>query len=688
MPQQRLLAAATFIVVLLLLLISIWFIARRFLRWAVRLASRDNTLLGNDPRARLLGLGIAVVFFPSVVGRFVMAAVYLFLGLLYGLPAPMARGWEAVQKVPCMDDHEVANCMVQSGLLLTRAVGEGLGEAFSYARIGDLPLGRLVLFLTVWAFASGMMGAVGSDDASSPLFQRARKGIAQMAPASRANTLFFTILVIGAYLSLAAIAAIPDLQAPPASAEVVGVPRLAANLKQAAVPFVAPASGTDPLLGLEQLLNAADSARAARSGAARQPQGAQPPASPAGATPAGDTTAGQARQPTQRVTTASKLPARLIPDSIPDEQLRAVRESIEEYRLRRGRLLADHGSAIVVAEVNQTQAIQNAIIHYEVENLDRRGSGEQRQHFLEVTAWFRRQRAQLDRRLGESYARVKGLDLLAAYWANYMRQYLLEGRPDTARFNSLNTLGSLETNLPPLNSEEFVEESLPERPRLGSGLGPFRWVSAWLLRTESLALALITGMLGFGLLGAAASTFVREHTDEPGRSKDDPLVKDLTGVVIRGGSAAVVVFLGVMGGLAVFSSRDPNPNPYVLLFTCLVGAVFSERVWTWAAENLKLSGRNADEENGGGDGGNGNGGGGNGSGNGTGGTSGSTGGTSGGTSGTTTGSTGGTSDTTSGTSGTTSGTSGTTGGTSGTSGTTGATSGTTGGGSTTSEASG
>ena len=65
------------------------------------------------------------------------------------------------------------------------------------------------------------------------------------------------------------------------------------------------------------------------------------------------------------------------------------------------------------------------------------------------------------------------------------------------------------------------------------------------------------------------------------------LVHDLPGVVIRGLSAAIVVFLAVEGGLAIFASGMAQPNPYVLLFTCLVGAVFSEDVWDWAHKQLR-----------------------------------------------------------------------------------------------------
>ena len=110
-------------------------------------------------------------------------------------------------------------------------------------------------------------------------------------------------------------------------------------------------------------------------------------------------------------------------------------------------------------------------------------------------------------------------------------------------------------------------------------------MAKWLLETESLSLALIVGMMGFGLLGSAVSTFVRE-TQGQQRREGEPLVADLGGVILRGVSAAIVVFLGAKGGLTVFAGNSSEPNPYVLLFTCLIGAVFSERVWDWAREKI------------------------------------------------------------------------------------------------------
>jgi hypothetical protein len=92
-------------------------------------------------------------------------------------------------------------------------------------------------------------------------------------------------------------------------------------------------------------------------------------------------------------------------------------------------------------------------------------------------------------------------------------------------------------------------------------------------------------MLGFGLLGSAVSSFVREHNT---RGPGDPLVRDLAALLIRGFSAAIVVFLAAEGGLAIFSgSGTVDPNPYILMFTCFTAAVFSEAAWARVRKRLE-----------------------------------------------------------------------------------------------------
>ena len=125
---------------------------------------------------------------------------------------------------------------------------------------------------------------------------------------------------------------------------------------------------------------------------------------------------------------------------------------------------------------------------------------------------------------------------------------------------------------------------IPVRENFGGYLGVFGLASEWLLKTESLSLVLIAGLLGFGLLGASCSTVIRNIGS---RGPGDPLVTNLASVVLRGVSAAVLIFLGVYGGLAVFAGPNANPNPYVVLFTCLAAAVYSEDTWAWGASKFR-----------------------------------------------------------------------------------------------------
>ncbi|MGB3078284.1 MAG: hypothetical protein WBB31_04330, partial [Saprospiraceae bacterium] len=120
---------------------------------------------------------------------------------------------------------------------------------------------------------------------------------------------------------------------------------------------------------------------------------------------------------------------------------------------------------------------------------------------------------------------------------------------------------------------------LKERPSLGSDLGVFTFFTGWLLMSESYSLVIIIGLIGFGLLGAGGSTFIREQTIKNNQSL---LIEDLPGVMIKGFTAAIVVFLGVQGGLAVLTNTETDVNAYALFFVTFVAAVFSEDAWSWA----------------------------------------------------------------------------------------------------------
>jgi hypothetical protein len=120
---------------------------------------------------------------------------------------------------------------------------------------------------------------------------------------------------------------------------------------------------------------------------------------------------------------------------------------------------------------------------------------------------------------------------------------------------------------------------VPKRKPTDESLGPIGRFSEWLLRTESRDIAIMTGLFGFGLFGAVSATFIR-----PSLAND----RSITTIFVRGMAAAILVYLVVIGGLAVFT-RESIPNPYAVYFACLVAAVFSDDVWQWARQRQQES---------------------------------------------------------------------------------------------------
>jgi hypothetical protein len=131
------------------------------------------------------------------------------------------------------------------------------------------------------------------------------------------------------------------------------------------------------------------------------------------------------------------------------------------------------------------------------------------------------------------------------------------------------------------NDDEISK--IPARPSFASALGPVGSWTRWLLDTGQMPVVIIVGLVGFSLLGATVSRAVRAKDGElrAGLSLDE-----LLSVVAGGVTAAIVVFLAAYGGLAVLGSSSNDPNPYVVFVTCLVGAVYSEDVWSWARKRL------------------------------------------------------------------------------------------------------
>jgi hypothetical protein len=249
---------------------------------------------------------------------------------------------------------------------------------------------------------------------------------------------------------------------------------------------------------------------------------------------------------------------------------------------------------------NEDQATKNAVSSFHLRNIEHQGSREEREQFLAIQTWFTTVvtagKEQVRICTGE-LARSRPDFQSWALLARLARSAAMANEFDATQVERLHhelidRTTWLVNKVPSLKSACFIPK-WPDAPGpvpLGQSLGPMRFIGAWLLNADSLPLALIVGMVGLGLLGSVISTFLSlpaaMRTSEGGVAMEK---LDFSRMVLRGLSAALIVFLAAQGGLAVLSSGDGVANPYIVLLACFVSAVFSETVWQWTYQWLKTS---------------------------------------------------------------------------------------------------
>jgi hypothetical protein len=241
------------------------------------------------------------------------------------------------------------------------------------------------------------------------------------------------------------------------------------------------------------------------------------------------------------------------------------------------------------------RAQEDALTEYVESNRSSYGEREQRQHFLDIVQWHRQARHKLRNTVEQCKTQIITAETSWAAWASDVRIQLASFEKRTeeqktekqkAEEQEANSkwAHSLSNPLISVNAECQAPrlDAVPRRADFGTGLGPLKPIAGWLMKTESIQLALIIGMLGAGLLGSAVASFVRTQ----GQRQTEG---DLVSVVVRGVTAAIVTFLALQGGLStIVASNGANttPNPHLLLLICFVAAVYSEQVWSAALQRL------------------------------------------------------------------------------------------------------
>jgi hypothetical protein len=562
--ELKLAITILYLVVSSLIALIVAVLLYKFLKLLVRLFRTVGSVFGDTATSKLISLGLASFAFPSVVPATFTTLLSFFSQLVENVPNAFYLPSQGIKALETMAPAEVIS-------ELANMLFRGWAKVFSVAlgKLWNLPLRQGVLMIGLGALI-GLLLRQTEEAAAAPGTQSRRQfwvsnSFRSLDSTTRKNLAFFVIIAIAGYLSIAAIAAIPALRESSAPSAEISSQKLKERLEtlrqESDASFVTMETRANPFEKLEKLAAEPDAI------ATSDPS---PPVENVG-------------------------PEKLRLTS--DEKL-VLKQFLNDAGSARNEALNDHANLVSDLKKQRDEAATSLLGDYEINTWERKGRREAARYFLDVVDWYRRKLWWMRKQIVESAEGIRGLERFCASQADSMIEQLSQpnispgGRSQYISSQAVTWSGVMVglRGPPPLQSNEAI----PERPELGAYLGPFTLVAHWLLRTENLSLALIVGMIGFGLLGSACSSFVREKKEmhyQPGQ----PLVGDLSGVILRGVSAAIVVFLAAQGGLAIFGSGAAEPNPYVLLLTCLVAAVFSDAVWERAQNWFKSVGEKRSE---------------------------------------------------------------------------------------------
>jgi hypothetical protein len=213
------------------------------------------------------------------------------------------------------------------------------------------------------------------------------------------------------------------------------------------------------------------------------------------------------------------------------------------------------------------------------------GKKQTAQHYNDLFLWHQRASQSTRNALIACHADLASFVFNASQTSESMRLAIVRGEAD---FRSSDALGNQAIETAYRNCQWATDQrpAIPPRPSFADALGPVGSWSRWLLDTEQMPVVIIVGLVGFSLLGATVSRAVRS-ADESLKTRF--AADDLATVIAGGMTAAVIVFLAAYGGLAVLGNSGGDPNPYVVFVTCLIGAVYSEDVWSWARKRVRFS---------------------------------------------------------------------------------------------------
>lgn len=529
------------------LLLSFYFgflFVRAILKYLANLAG----LSGDKATVRLVSLGMVAVIFPSVVSAIIIAPVRFFISLVSYFIAGLNNAFTNLsQGVSAVEFTNLFRVTLHTLQDTWNMLNKSAMQLFYDLRIPDL-----IFAIATWIIIGQLISYAIRQTDQKEERSTFTNLIQRINPGTRKNILLTIIFIVSAYLIMSSIIAVPWLQ----QVNTVFKENWEKELDNIA------GSMSNSFANLDEDYS------------------------------------------TSPLDTLSNT---FLDDLAKQDSLPQWQSIIEQIKRNRNDLAQQRNMIIELWKMkrNEVMKTKSDLVNSAKSSLriNVRGLGpvDQAYYYEEISEWLRTNLNSYDKYLNNFKAIVQLFESQVKKWVD---ETLIATDNDLSRLKSLDRTDnqaiqyfSFETNFV-YNSSSFFSQAVlsyspdikmpgvskhPDPPKPGTQWGIFGLISGWLLRANSYALILITGMLGFGLFGSLISSVVREHSQ---RKPGQPLVSDLSSAVIRGLSAAVVAFLSVKGGLAVFTTEEVDPNSYVLFFTCLVGAVFSENIWEWAREKL------------------------------------------------------------------------------------------------------
>ena len=206
-----------------LAVLIVYFVGRKILRFLIS----PNENFGNSLTARLIGLAVAVIVLPTVIPSvfqtFAAAAAQLITGirmLFYNLRDSI--------NLSCDNPEAQTGCFGQMGSGFVETATGITGTIL--LEIRNLPVNRIIGFLAIWVLISLLLDDdKKSDGGGQGLSSLKKLYINRNLPVVR-NTVFFLILAASSYLCMAAILAIPELEAKSILYQEVGIEKLKVQL--------------------------------------------------------------------------------------------------------------------------------------------------------------------------------------------------------------------------------------------------------------------------------------------------------------------------------------------------------------------------------------------------------------------------------------------------------------------------